>query len=78
MNGFWKEQARKHTDYTRQLVELSAQKGMVSIECALYLYEQALIHGWKHAEEYYQVNAPPVTSWPHKLIGFISRIGQKE
>ena len=74
MNGFWKEQARKHTDYTRQLVELSARKGMVSVECALYLYEQALIHGWKHAEEYYQVNAKPVKSLSNALIGFISRI----
>lgn len=48
----WKEEAKKHTDYTRGLVELAAAGNMVTIDCAMYLYEQALIHGWKHAEEH--------------------------
>lgn len=48
----WKEEAAKHTEYTRRLVKLASTSGMVSIDCAMYLYEQALIHGWKHAEEH--------------------------
>ena len=52
MTEWWKDQAEKHCQYTQGSLATANDKSVnYSLECVMFHYKAALIHGFKHGIE---------------------------
>ena len=51
MTDWWKDQAEKHCEYTEHSLDSANQSRDYSLECVMFHYRAALIHGFKHGVE---------------------------
>ena len=50
--AWWEAEATKHSDYTMQSLAVANDNNMkYSLECVMFHYNAALIHGFKHGIE---------------------------